>query len=1341
MAFLLFGFSLVLGLRYLGPRTDYAHQKSVSAQMSSVIQKSLWTFASRTSNYRLPCPANGADTSAANLGVEDCALANPAAGVVPWKTLGLPQSAAQDAWGNMIGYAVSSGLTTGTPYKSFPSTSPDAVQVSIGGAAATPYAYVLMSFGPDGGSYNRSGNAVQAGKASNLPSAQIQAEATNIQAISGGGLTTAFVTPNASSGANGAQWLVFETSTQVCADLNGSQKLYCKVTPPGSGGPGGGGFGFGAANAAGVFQSNMTMTTSSQISNPNGVSSNAVMNTSGTTSVLVLGSNTTTTSITSAPVMFNDSQACSWLNEPLILTVHTLRAYFEFSTAGTSAGDGFTMSFLPGATNLVGSTPCGGTPGGKNSGGNTNEGSYLGFEQITDGGNTGSAAAGATASTTGTKPVTSVSVTASGAGYLYIPPVEITNTGSGSGTQATALVSSAKINSINATYSGYGYIAAEGTSVVPNAIVAPAGGAGYPSTPFVIIESAAATGCTVGCGDAAGTATVTNGQVTKLTVTSPGSGYVRAPSVWLEGAVESGCSTGCADAIGASSTINSAGGSVTGLYISQDTCTQTVGASSCGFARVNSMQVFGLAIDNPGAGYSTSSGSGGSSQFGGTGYTGTPSVYIAGVATGNSGGQGATATATVSGGSVTGVTVTNSGHNYVSNVVVTIAGGGIAYATIGNINGGAVSDVQLADNGANYPTNTTVIFTLPAPLNCTSNCVAATAQANTDNQGRITGISITNGGSGYSSSYDKGNWAPVKDSTHVPATVSAIVTNGTITAIGFSSTTPVTVTIVPAPNETGTVTAALATATIGTTGTITSLTLSYYGSGYTLVPSVTISAPTACTVSCITATAHVTNMGVFGVVADTTNGKTGYSGSFTAIPSIGIDPPTSACTSSCFAGTAGANVSVNAIQVAAGGTGYQSSSTAVSLPPPIVLPKFGIEFRTYHHPTDPFYSDYGYHDDWGFFGSSAAASYTPAQISSALTAVSTVQGSGAYTTGTGIAMPQAYPGTQSFAGNIRHDDNTGCDGNSCVPEYLAALIVDSLQHDDTYHYSTSGAGSPAGTNNTAYTISSSCDSATGSNASLHDGGFLAGGGSTGGALATRSTPTAGGCSYDTIAGTNIITSNGPIADTQNNSGVSYHSVRVEIQRYCDSACGSCGNQGTQGASYMHVAAYMDCDSAALGGQACNDMSQNLLMAGSRVYSVSVTNGGTGYTSAPTVSLIGGGGTLAKATATVSGGAVTLVTVTNVGANYTSAPTVVFTGGGGIGATATASLSGLPLAKSYAGTYIYAVNYCTPDPGSVNWTSSHRGLSSFDGIIAGFTSGAGAATRGVLIRNLQIGTYN
>lgn len=71
--------------------------------------------------------------------------------------------------------------------------------------------------------------------------------------------------------------------------------------------------------------------------------------------------------------------------------------------------------------------------------------------------------------------------------------------------------------------------------------------------------------------------------------------------------------------------------------------------------------------------------------------------------------------------------------------------------------------------------------------------------------------------------------------------------------------------------------------------------------------------------------------------------------------------------------------------------------------------------------------------------------------------------------------------------------------------------------------------------------------------------------------------------------------------------------------------------------------------------------------------VTVTNGGSGYSSTPTVVFTGGGPGVtypAEATATVEGGVVTAVTVTDWGTGYTERPTVSFVGGGGSGAAAT-----------------------------------------------------------------------
>lgn len=83
-----------------------------------------------------------------------------------------------------------------------------------------------------------------------------------------------------------------------------------------------------------------------------------------------------------------------------------------------------------------------------------------------------------------------------------------------------------------------------------------------------------------------------------------------------------------------------------------------------------------------------------------------------------------------------------------------------------------------------------------------------------------------------------------------------------------------------------------------------------------------------------------------------------------------------------------------------------------------------------------------------------------------------------------------------------------------------------------------------------------------------------------------------------------------------------------------------------------------------------------------VFSVSVSNGGSGYTSTPTVTFAAppctiNGTTCVRATGTSTRNAgtrrITGVNVTNAGAGYTSAPSVSFSGGGGNGAVAAANL--------------------------------------------------------------------
>lgn len=68
------------------------------------------------------------------------------------------------------------------------------------------------------------------------------------------------------------------------------------------------------------------------------------------------------------------------------------------------------------------------------------------------------------------------------------------------------------------------------------------------------------------------------------------------------------------------------------------------------------------------------------------------------------------------------------------------------------------------------------------------------------------------------------------------------------------------------------------------------------------------------------------------------------------------------------------------------------------------------------------------------------------------------------------------------------------------------------------------------------------------------------------------------------------------------------------------------------------------------------------------------SGGSGYFSAPTVSIDGGGGSGATATATIDGfGVVDSITLDTEGSDYLIPPVVTFTGGGGSGASAVATI--------------------------------------------------------------------
>jgi len=121
-----------------------------------------------------------------------------------------------------------------------------------------------------------------------------------------------------------------------------------------------------------------------------------------------------------------------------------------------------------------------------------------------------------------------------------------------------------------------------------------------------------------------------------------------------------------------------------------------------------------------------------------------------------------------------------------------------------------------------------------------------------------------------------------------------------------------------------------------------------------------------------------------------------------------------------------------------------------------------------------------------------------------------------------------------------------------------------------------------------------------------------------------------------------------------------------------------------GSNYSSAPAVYFCNGGGSGASGTAVLSSGL------VVSVTINNGGSGYTSTPSVYFgsncpVGGGGgggggggaegSGAAGTAVVTNNVVTGVTITSGGSNYSSAPSVAFCSGGGSGATGTAVLEG------------------------------------------------------------------
>ena len=164
LAVVLFIFALLLGIMAVPLSTQIDQRRIGDTERQLVgVREALIGFA--IANGRLPCPANPATPSgAAGAGVENkpgaaCAAAE---GVVPWATLGVPET---DAWARRLTYRVALDFADNSPggmQASFLMTDAGNIVVTDGTTnIATTLPAVVISHGKNGlGAYRSDGTQI-----------------------------------------------------------------------------------------------------------------------------------------------------------------------------------------------------------------------------------------------------------------------------------------------------------------------------------------------------------------------------------------------------------------------------------------------------------------------------------------------------------------------------------------------------------------------------------------------------------------------------------------------------------------------------------------------------------------------------------------------------------------------------------------------------------------------------------------------------------------------------------------------------------------------------------------------------------------------------------------------------------------------------------------------------------------------------------------------------------------------------------------------------------------------------------------------------------------------------
>ena len=766
---------------------------------------------------------------------------------------------------------------------------------------------------------------------------------------------------------------------------------------------------------------------------------------------------------------------------------------------------------------------------------------------------------------------------------------------------------------------------------------------------------------------------LTPGSVTAVTVDSSGAGYTSPPTVTLDAGNGATASPMVfADGIAGIRVTNGGSGYVTAPKV--NIIGGGVNAQATAFLSGGS--VARIVISNPGSGYSS---------------TNPPVITF-------SGGSGSGATAEAMVGGVSSISVTNAGSGYLIPPEVVISAGAGAEVSPITINAsGGIKSINLSSRGSDYGVAPTVQIT-----DSSGSGYGATATASLTSG--VSSYLLTNQGSGYATPPAISFTNAVGDKTGSGAEATALIAGGITSKIALNNggtgySPNVQVSIV------GDGRGATATATID--GSVTTLTLGPTGSsgtGYATVPDVTFSASPTGDTATATALLGLTSSSVGLTYTPQFTGQqpTLY---YTA-PSISFKAPAGgrAARGTILLDPTGLASGIQIDDPGAGYTTFSNSDFTVSNAGALV--KFGgstlggqasaLSFTVSTLNLTNAGSGYTF-DPTVFFSGGGNASATAAVTGEIASVTVGALGTG-YTTAPSVVFSGGN-GTNASASTTLDAKVVGiqilsagtgytaapsvsfANGSAAATVFLSSVVsgITVGAEGTGYNPATTtvtlipvagggGAISGAVTTNDAGTITginlatSGDDYVTAPQVTINDTSGL-GQGATATATVVNKKVTGftiinGGTGYNPSTTVVTIASAGSGAAAVANLDASGNVASVTVTN-----SGS-GYQSGAGAPNVRIVPY---------GQTATGTAT---IAPGQVTGVRVDTAGSGYTSAPTVTISGGGGNGATASATVVGGVLTAITVVTAGSGYTGQVIVSVTGGGGSGATATALVGGV-----------------------------------------------------------------